>query len=255
MRRLPLPGGALSVKPPQDALTVRRLRLGVGILGVALPIVLPVGNALLVGRPILLHSISSFYYTDMRDIFVGSMCAIGVFLICYRYDRPEDVLSTIAGALAIVVALFPTTPGVPASALTATARAVGWVHQVCAAALFLLLAGFCFFLFTRTDPAKARVPERRIHNGIYRTCGGVILGAVVLAVASAALPRPVRDTVKPLFWCEAVAVFAFGVAWLVKGAAIIRDARSPGEPVGGAPVQAEDPPVSPSRLAGAPAAP
>jgi hypothetical protein len=72
----------------QDSTTVRRLRLWVGVMGIALPLVIGIGHALQVGEAVLLDSISGAYYTEMRDIFVGSLCAIGVFLICYRYARP-----------------------------------------------------------------------------------------------------------------------------------------------------------------------
>ncbi|MEV4483769.1 DUF998 domain-containing protein [Micromonospora coxensis] len=203
----------------QDMLTVRRLRLGVGVVGVALPFVLTGGHALVAGRPTLLDSISGAYHTAMRDVFVGSMCAIGVFLICYRYRRVDDVLSSVAGALSIAVALLPTAPGSPTAAQTL----VGRLHQVCAAALFLILAGFCLLLFTRTDPTGAPTPEKLIRDRVYRVCGWLIVAAIVAAVASTFLPDAVQDAVKPVFWCETVAVLAFGAAWLVKGEAIIRD--------------------------------
>ncbi|MEU5940604.1 DUF998 domain-containing protein [Micromonospora sp. NPDC047548] len=215
--------------PSQDMLTVRRLRLGIGVVGLAMPFVVTIGNALFAGRVTLLDSISGAYHTGMRDVFVGSMCAIGVFLICYRYRRLDDVVSSVAGALAIAVALFPTAAGAQDGPVSATDVLVGRVHQVCAAALFLLLAGFCLFLFTRTDPAVVPVtPEKLARNRVYRGCGAIIVAAVALAPASTLLPDAVQEAVKPLFWCETVAVLAFGVAWLVKGEAIIRDGSGRG---------------------------
>ncbi|MFG3705838.1 DUF998 domain-containing protein [Micromonospora sp. NPDC047670] len=222
-------------------MTIRRLRLGIGTVGIALPVVLTVGNALLTGDLRLLDSISSFYYTDMRDVFVGAMCAIGVFLICYRYRRLDDVLSTIAGVLAIAVAVFPAATGSPPGALTPTDVTIGRVHQVAAAALFLLLAAFCIFLFPRTASTAPATGRTRVRNGIYHACGIVIIGAITLAVASNALPDSTRDTLKPLFWCEAVAVFAFGVAWLVKGEAMFSDSQGADDPAGSAPLPAEEP--------------
>jgi hypothetical protein len=210
--------------PTQDILTVRQLRLGIGVVGIAMPIVLTAGNALFAGRLTLLESISGAYHTAMRDVFVGSMCAIGVFLVCYRYRPLDDVLSSVAGALSVTVALFPTAAGARDDPVSASDVLVGRVHQVCAAALFLLLAGFCLFLFTRTDPAAGPVtPEKLVRNRVYRICGAIIVVAVALAPASTLLPGTVQEAVKPVFWCETVAVLAFGVAWLVKGEAIIRD--------------------------------
>jgi hypothetical protein len=120
----------LLAKPPQDAATIRTLRRGIGVVALALPVVLTVGNILLARRFTLLGSISGSYYTAMRDVFVGSMCAIGVFLICYRYEKRDDRLSTLAGVLAIAVALFRTTSGDPTVKLTSTDTAIGWVHQL-----------------------------------------------------------------------------------------------------------------------------
>jgi hypothetical protein len=216
----------LLAKPPQDAATIRTLRRGIGVVALALPVVLTVGNILLARRFTLLGSISGSYYTAMRDVFVGSMCAIGVFLICYRYEKRDDRLSTLAGVLAIAVALFRTTSGDPTVKLTSTDTAIGWVHQLSAVALFVVLAYFCFFLFTRTDSAKQPSPRKRLRNRLYRACGGVILACMGLAALANALPAAARDTIKPLFWCEAIAVLAFGAAWMVKGETIFRDAQA-----------------------------
>ncbi|MFF5174448.1 DUF998 domain-containing protein [Micromonospora sp. NPDC000089] len=207
----------------QDALTVRRLRRGVGVVGVALPFVVTVGNALLAGRFTLLTSISGSYHTGMRDVFVGSLCAMGVFLICYRYRRLDDLWSSLAGTLAIVVALCPTTAGADPSTVDHTDVLVGRVHQVCAAALFVILAGFCLLLFPRTEPGDDLGPRKGVRNRVYRVCGWLIVAAIVATASSSLLPVGVRETVRPVFWGEMVAVLAFGMAWLVKGAAIIAD--------------------------------
>ncbi|MEV1145551.1 DUF998 domain-containing protein [Micromonospora sp. NPDC049799] len=214
------------VRSPQDAQTIRRLRLGIGVVGIGLPVVLPAGHALVTGRLTLQESISGYYHTEMRNVFVGSLCAVGVFLLSYRYRRLDDLLSTVAGALAVVVALFPTTTDVPAGTLSTSDTVVGWVHQVAAAALFGVLAVFCLHLFPVRD---ATTPGARTRNRLYRTCGFLILAAIALGLTSALLPEEVRDPLKPLFWCEAAAVLAFGLAWLVKGEAMFRE-RSTAQP-------------------------
>ncbi|MEU8260177.1 DUF998 domain-containing protein [Micromonospora sp. NPDC048999] len=227
-------------KPPQDAVTVRHLRLGIGSVGIALPVVLVVGHLVAVRRLTLLDSLSAYYYTEMRNVFVGSLCAIGVFLIAYRYRRPDDALGTVAGLLAITVALFPTTASGPAGVTSHDDRMVGMVHQVAAAALFVLLAAFCLVLFTRPD--RVGVPPSRSAVRFYRVCGGLILAAVALALVSTQLPADVQRTLRPLLWCEAVAVFAFGAGWVAKSDALLRAAESVDE-VGAGP----DPrPVAPT---------
>jgi len=55
--------------------------------------VLILGKILYFRDPGIQDSISSYYYTDMRDVLVGSLCAIGVFLWSYRgYDDPDPRL-------------------------------------------------------------------------------------------------------------------------------------------------------------------
>ncbi|WP_176308490.1 DUF998 domain-containing protein [Micromonospora sp. NBS 11-29] len=210
-------------KPPQDAVTVRHLRLGIGSVGLALPVVLVVGHIVATRRLTLLDSLSGYYHSEMRDVFVGAMCAVGVFLISYRYRWPDDLLGTVAGVLAVAVALFPTTTAAPVATVSGSDRTAGVVHQVAAAGLFVLLAVFCLVLFTRPD--RAGVPPRRGALAFYRSCGGLILLAVVLALASTRLPPDVRHTLKPVLWCETVAVFVFGAAWVAKSDALLRAAE------------------------------
>ncbi len=53
-------------------------------------------------------SISSYYYTPVRGVFVGSLVAVGVCLIVVKGNTAvEDILLNIAGALAPVVAFVP----------------------------------------------------------------------------------------------------------------------------------------------------
>jgi hypothetical protein len=211
----------------QDATTVRRLRLGVGVMGMALPLVITIGYALEVGKAVLLHSISGAYYTDMRDIFVGSLCAIGVFLICYRYARPDDLLSTLAGIAAITVALFPTTPKGEEILISAADDATGIVHGVAAIVLFLDLAIFCFFLFPRATVPSAVTPRKKTRNIIYVICGiAILLGLGLAALGSRILPDDVVHKIHPLWWGESLALFAFGIAWFTKSNIIFHDRES-----------------------------
>src|ERR1700751_1595083 len=86
------------------------LRKSVGVIGTLLPFVVSIGKMLL-DSPGLLSSVSSYYYSVMGDVFVGSMCAIGVFLWSYKgYDWRDAVAGTITAVCAIGVALFPIEP-------------------------------------------------------------------------------------------------------------------------------------------------
>ena len=198
----------------------RFLRRAIGLLGGVLPVAIPLGYSISTGDYRLLSSISSYYYTDMRNIFVAILCAVGVFLICYRYERIDDVLSYVAGASSIGIALCPPVPPDPSTA----AQVAGVVHVVLAAVFFVTMALICWFLFTKSDlPARARTAQKNIRNAIYRACGAIIAVFTALADASSFLPQSFIDSYHPLYWCEAVATLSFGGAWWIKGETLFTD--------------------------------
>src|SRR2546423_1519045 len=71
------------------------LRKAVGIIGCCLPFVL------ILGAFRQSHgfqpSLSSYYYTNMGDVFVGGLCAIGIFLMsCRGYDHRDALAGHLA---------------------------------------------------------------------------------------------------------------------------------------------------------------
>ena len=54
----------------QISATYKMLRLGVAVIAFAFPLLLWIGGHLLAGLP-LAGSMSAYYYTIMRDMFVG----------------------------------------------------------------------------------------------------------------------------------------------------------------------------------------
>jgi hypothetical protein len=198
------------------------LRKAVGTIGLALPVVLIVGDLLWPPGTFLL-SISASYYSPLRGVFVGSMCALGVFLLSYRgYGRVDDTAGDIAAVAAVGVGLFPTTPDF--GPVTGTQQVIGALHMGFAGIFFLTLAFFCWHLFPRTtgNPPTRRKLRR---NVVYRVCAVLILLSVVLiAVAEF---TAFAAWAHPMLWLETVAILAFGVAWAVKGETlgVLRDLR------------------------------
>jgi hypothetical protein len=67
-------------------------------------------------------------------------------------------------------------------------------------------------------------PSRRkpLRNRIYVSCGIVIVVSLLFAGGTQTLwVDTFRDT-NVLFWCESVAIFAFGASWLVKGQTLLK---------------------------------
>lgn len=210
------------VPQPNDSLVISylNLRKAVGLLGMALPFTVVLGRIILEGGG-LLDSISGYYYTMMRDVFVGLLCAIGIFLFSYRgYERKDDIAGTLACAAAVGVALFPTTPG-----LTATPRetTIGYIHLFFAACFFAVMAYFCLCLFTKSTKPR-QTPEKQKRNMVYTVCGWIIVACIVLLFLFIFVPvaSSIR-ALRPVLVLEAVAVEAFGVAWITKGEAILKD--------------------------------
>ena len=170
----------------------------------------------------LRDSISAYYDTVMRNVFVGFLFAIGVFLFSYtgheasadkrRFEPTDDVAGNLACAFALGVALFP----VSGSGLVPT------LHFVSAVGMFLTLAYFSLFLFTKTGGYPTK--EKKARNKVYMACGAVILACIsLIAVYEAVLEGTSIASIKPVFWLETLALWAFGFSWFVKGETLLKD--------------------------------
>jgi hypothetical protein len=208
------------------------MRRAVGLIALTLPFALAGGSMLatLLGpshtlpHPLLQRTVSDYYYTPMRDYYVGALCAIGAFLVLSRgYDRLDEVTGYLAGAFAFGVAFFPAFN--PRSArYTPLDIELGYIHTVFAASMFLVLAFICIFLFRKSSPEKPFTRRKRHRNWIYGACGLAMILCMVLMVGLTVKAEFLRRHPSHwLFWCEALALAAFGVAWLTKGEGILRD--------------------------------
>ena len=208
-------------------LTMRRT---IGILGLTLPFVLMLGGV--IGQhESLPRAISDYYHTNMRDVFVGIMFGVGVFLVCYRgHDDDDQWLTNVAGLLAFGVALFPANEDI------ASGCWVGKAHFVIAGAFLLTLSVMSMVLFTRTDPHTAlrkrlwghpkalKERPKRNRNRVYTVCGLTMLACLAtILVYCNVLPAKDRAHSIWVLVLESVALFAFGISWLVKGETLFRD--------------------------------
>src|SRR5690349_8598257 len=100
-------------QPPPDnefVISFFTLRKAIGWCGLLMPIVVRLGAWLWEGIPSN-TSISAYYYTSMRDVLVGTLAAIGVFLFCYRGpDKQDNIVTNVAGLCAIGIGLLPCEP-------------------------------------------------------------------------------------------------------------------------------------------------
>lgn len=191
-------------------LTLRRI---VGVLGMGLPVIVAVWGFILQSSAKLLPSISDYYGLRTRDAFVGILFTIAWFLYTYHgYERKDNVAGNLACLFALAVALSPNSGS--------TLEQI--IHFAAATCLFLALAYFCLFLFTKSGGQPT--PRKLLRNRVYRICGIAMLICIAfIAVFSAFLKGTWVATLNPVFWLETLALWAFGFSWFVKGEAIFRD--------------------------------
>jgi hypothetical protein len=213
---------AVASKGSRDpvVLSYLALRRSVGYVALALPFMLAIGWWLFGGH-VLEISISAYYYTGMRNLLVGSLCAIAMFQLCCRgYDLRDEIAGMFSAVCALGVAFFPTTPP---SGGTLHDQWFGTVHYMCAGLLFLTLAYFCLVLFKMTAWDKPPTARKLLRNRVYTACGLVILASIIFIVAFRALRVYFFGDFSVVFCFETTALVAFGVAWLTKGETFLKD--------------------------------
>jgi len=204
--------------------TVLTLRRAIGILGISLPLVVAFGAIILGDCTSIQRSISLYYNTIMRNAFVGILTATALFMFAYRgYDYRDRIAGIAAFVFALGIAFFPATSQVvkDCGTLCLHVEYHSWiriVHLVSAALYFITLSVISLFLFTRTDPENVVfTEEKRKRNMLYRICGYIIIGSLVLIAAYMLWIDPLFEQFHPIFWLETLALVAFGISWLVKG--------------------------------------
>jgi hypothetical protein len=205
-------------------------RTAIGVLGIALPPVLLLIGAI---RGVTWQgTISAYYHTAMRDIFVGIHWVIGVFLFFYIY-HPQDRknarsetpavrsgeldawLGKAAGLSAVIVALFPTNPPPDSPVQPPT---IGMIHGVAAAVLFLCLSMFPLKLFSQS----------RGYESKYRSIGYAMLAVLATLAIYQFSPKSVREALaglRPVFWLETILILLFGWGWFAKGRELAKHGR------------------------------
>ena len=177
------------------------LRLSMGVIAFSLPILVTVISNQ------QLESISASYYTNARDEFVGLIFVVGAFLFAYNgWTLKQAVAIKFAALGAFLLALFPTACKLCEPGLSS------YIHELGAATLFGVLAYFCLGPFREKTKGKGGKRGRR--SVIYLCCGWLI----ILAILTIALvPSDIKEQYRVVFWGEWVALWSFGVAWIVAG--------------------------------------
>ncbi|MBD3672661.1 MAG: hypothetical protein HUJ26_03950 [Planctomycetaceae bacterium] len=217
--RIPYKNKHESLTPRLHRQTYQCLRLVMASVAIILPILLLVSSEFLesteaVGAPP--GSISAYYHTEMRNVFVGSICAIGMCLYAYKgYNNLENTSLTVAGLFLFGVALAPTNAPPESSPFS-----MNWdmpiLHYVCAASFFLLIAIVC--IFARDHGLQTmdenNVSYDRSFSNAYNLTATLMILILLIGGGVWLLNRSFPGTT--LFWLEAFAIWVFAGYWIVK---------------------------------------
>lgn len=203
------------------------LRRLIGILGMILPLVCAVGG-LIFTKTSLLANISSYYYTNMRDVFVGILVGVSMFLMTYKgYDKRDHYITSSAGFAGLGIAIFPTNmrgePLVRVGVFYLKSASSNIFHTLSAIIFFGLLAYMSICLFTLSHNGQKQSVNKHRRNRIYIACGVImIIGIIGLIFTALFIPVDIQIETQIIFFLETMMLEAFGVSWFVKGKTILQ---------------------------------
>lgn len=228
-----------------------------GLVGLLLPVALIVVDFATSGEYCVRvrDSLSAYYHSGARDIFVIGLGIVGFLLLTYKLNRRSaaNALSSIAGLAAIVVAAFPTrlpgaiTPGqcgAGAAPPIATPLQVALgepttalVHMVSALIVFAMFFLMCVTTalhdrkhpFQRAAVAGPSSPRSTWLRGLlaavsnragwrfHLACGLTIVIVGGLCAIASATHTTLPLHLGPLWVAEVLGIWAFSASWFVKG--------------------------------------
>ena len=191
------------------------------------------------------NSISAYYYSSARDVFVSALVVGGLVLAFYDSQHPRDrVVARIAGLAAVGIGLFPMkiSQGVLVSkqtllpddetklveALQNCPHGPLGLQFIFVGLFFALTFYLVTFRFKANTPAMP-TNQTRQRNKLYRFFG-YLMGIAFVWIGI----LEILDQQHSIFWPETLAVMAFAAAWLVKGQLVLKDKAPAGMAASGA---------------------
>lgn len=175
---------------------------------------------LLSGNENTLTSISISYWTDSRDIFVGSLIVVGFFLSAYNGGGNgrdwEYILSKAACVFAVCVAFFPTEgfgqQDIPAKWILTITETLGtrpqYVHYTSAILLFACLIALMWF-FSKKAMKKGKAGRAYFYRSVSVLMASGIIGLAIYG----RITHSSNTTLLIEIW----GLTLFGIGWLTAG--------------------------------------
>lgn len=206
------------------AVAFHRVRIALGLLGFALPLALALAGLWVDGR--VQPSISDFFHTSARDLFVGGLTAIAIFLVTHQGTGGGDhgksrlgaIFAMLAGVSALGVALVPN----EAEAVTTLSQELlglkraPALHYGSATLFYLMMSLTCLMIYARQTTGW----EKRFHKAMGWTvwCTGWAVMLLTYFKRGGAGPelQAFTEANNLIFWDESLGVWAFCLSWLVQ---------------------------------------
>ena len=198
--------------PRSISATYFTLRRGLGFMAFVFPLALLVGG----GLDQIQQSLSAYYHFarqdprpgagDMRNVFVGILCAVGISLFLYKgYSRGENNALNIAGGAVILVAWVPMDWPEKASPTP-----MGEFHKISAMVFFFAIGYVCVRHAKDTLADLNDGTKRRMFRRAYYVTGSLILAVPAVIFV---LFRWHPHWVLVIEWAG---VWIFAAFWLIK---------------------------------------
>ena len=195
----------------------------------------------------ILSSISSYHHTHAGHIFTAITVLMAVVFYIYKGYDNDYIFMRVAALLALGIAFIPNEQSINVASCIADKGSEDLysviqngcfitynesvvydkLHLVCAVGFFIMLSYICLFRFTKSSKTKANFSTaKKKRNSTYMVCAMamiiimVLLGIYFLGRESFASWLTRYD---PIFWGEWAMIWAFGIAWLTKGQAWMKD--------------------------------
>lgn len=220
----------MSENIPEQQISFLTLRKCIGIIALFLPFALYISVYILNDCTAPLNSISGYYHSDARNIFVGSLCAVSMTMYAYKGHDNDYILFRICSVLLILIAFFQTgfikgelcsfdnSPKWMIAQLPEEdfwQNAFIWIHSSSAIIFFILISYIVYFRFTRSSHSELSTAKYR-RNVIYKFCGVTMFVGLILTIV-------MGINGGDIFYPEWIILFCFGISWLVKGQLILKD--------------------------------
>lgn len=186
------------------------LRWGMVAIAIAFPILVAIGGVFLFHTG-LLGSLSEYYYTGMRDVFVGLLVAIGACLYLYKgFSMSENVALNLAGIFVVCIAMFPTEAGCGDNCTPIT------LHRIVSVLFFLCIAYVAIFKGPETLRLLPDEASRTKYRRTYKTLGTMMIVSPVVALISSLALEVSTGKKFVVVLAEWLAVWIFAAYWLFK---------------------------------------